>query len=93
MDELTAEVVTANHTPLIPWPFACPGPESPEYVYTGIPSKVTCMLPSGRFTVPRWLATSGLAAGTFPDVASSGGQVLAQFPVHVIFPLTSVVRW
>jgi hypothetical protein len=61
-------------------------------VYRGIPSKVTCSLPSGRFTVPRCLATSGDAGGTFPDKASSGGHAEAQFPVHVIVPFVSLGR-
>src|SRR5438105_10693903 len=33
--------VTANHTPWTPWPFACPGLVSPEYVYRGWPPYVT----------------------------------------------------
>src|SRR6266536_1011301 len=58
-----------------------------------MPSKVTCRPPSGRFTVPRWLATSGDAAGSLPDEASSGGQTDAQLPVHVIVPFVSLGRW
>ena len=89
--EEAADAVTATK-PWIPCPLAWPGAVSPTYVYRGMPSKVTCRSPSGRFSVPRRLATSGDAAGTFPDEASSGGHTEAQLPVQVIVPFVSLGR-
>src|SRR5436190_1885166 len=80
--------------PWIPWPLACPGPESPEYVYSGIPSNVTWTPPPGRWTVPKDPLTPDPAeAPESPDGTSRGGQIDVHWPVHTIFDADSGVMW
>jgi hypothetical protein len=62
-------------------------------VVNGIPSKVTWSVPSGRVMVPSSPPVTAMpAAGLVaPDGTVSGGQVVAQPPVQVVFPMPSGV--
>jgi len=91
---LPPDALTANQIPWIPCPLACPGLESPEYVYSGIPSNVTCISPPGRWTVPKDpLTPDPPEAPESPDGTSRGGQIDVHCPVHTIFDADSGVMW
>jgi hypothetical protein len=92
VDVLVPEGVTANHTPWIPWPLAWPDPESPEYVYRGMPLIVSCVDPSGRMIVPNVPLIIPVSCGGEPDTRT-GGQTETHPPVHTIVLPLSFVLW
>ena len=82
---------TANHTPPTFCPCACPFFLSPSKRYSGSLWKATCQCPLPTLSSDRPFTPCGPETCT-PLTARSGGQILAQAPVHFDTPGESSVK-
>ena len=82
---------TANHAPSTFCPCACPFFLSPPKRYSGSLSKATCQRPFPTLSSDSPFTPCGPETCA-PFDARSGGQTLAQAPVHVDVPGESIVK-
>ena len=78
------EGAIAYHSFSRPWPLIWPPFVSPANRYSAKPAYVTCVVPSGRLTVPSFEAVvPGPATGFLPAAIRTGGHCLAHAPLHL----------